>query len=94
MGRKADPVGLAEWFNQLILGNNTGADVAQGFFFSDEFKNKNTSNEVYVDVLYATMFDRAADPSGKSAWLDILDTGFSRTYAYRGFVESQEFKVM
>lgn len=91
LGRKADPVGLAEWFNQLILGNNTGADVAQGFFFSDEFKNKNTSNEVYVDVLYATMFDRAADPSGKSAWLDILDTGFSRTYAYRGFVESQEF---
>ena len=38
LGRKADPVGLAEWFNQLILGNNTGADVAQGFFFSDEFK--------------------------------------------------------
>ena len=91
LGRKADPVGLAEWFNQLILGNNTGADVAQGFFFSDEFKSKNTSNEAYVDVLYATMFDRAADPSGKSAWLDILDTGFSRTYAYRGFVESQEF---
>ena len=91
LGRKADTVGLAEWFNQLILGNNTGAEVAQGFFFSDEFKNKNTSNETYVDVLYATMFDRSADPGGKSAWLDILDTGFSRTYAYRGFVESQEF---
>lgn len=91
LGRKADTVGLAEWFNQLILGNNTGAEVAQGFFFSDEFKNKNTSNETYVDVLYATMFDRSADPGGKGAWLDILDTGFSRTYAYRGFVESQEF---
>lgn len=90
-GRQADYDGLVDWFNQLFFGKNTGAGVAFGFFFSDEFKNQDTSDEEYVDILYATMFDRAGDPAGKQGWLDDLKAGFSREYVFRGFVESQEF---
>lgn len=91
LNRNADYQGLTDWFNRLVYGMNTGAEVAQGFVFSDEFKNRKLSDEKYIDVLYNTMFDRAADGGGKQLWKDELKTGFSRLYVYRGFAESTEF---
>ena len=79
------------WYQALRNGEKTGAEVAQGFFFSDEFKNKNLSNEAYVNLLYQVMFDRQADDSGKADWLAKLSNGMSREYVYRGFANSQEF---
>ena len=66
------------WYQALRNGEKTGAEVAQGFFFSDEFKNKNLSNEAYVNLLYQVMFDRQADDSGKADWLAKLSNGMSR----------------
>ena len=77
------------WYQALRNGEKTGAEVAQGFFFSDEFKNKNLSNEAYVNLLYQVMFDRQADDSGKADWLAKLSNGMSREYVYRGFANSQ-----
>ncbi|NCC01951.1 MAG: DUF4214 domain-containing protein [Clostridia bacterium] len=91
LGRKADYAGLADWFNQLVNGENTGAGVAQGFVFSDEFKNRNLSDGDYIEILYKTMFDRSSDPGGKQGWQEDLKTGFSRAYVYHGFAESAEF---
>lgn len=79
------------WYSALHNGEKTGAEVAQGFFFSDEFKNKNLSDEMFVDILYRVMFDRAADDAGKADWLTKLSEGMSREYIYRGFANSQEF---
>lgn len=79
------------WYNALRNGEKTGAEVAQGFFFSDEFQNKNLSDEMFVEILYSVMFDRQADAGGKEDWLAKLSAGMSREYIYRGFANSQEF---
>lgn len=91
LDREAEEDGLEAWTEQLISGKNTGAQVAHGFIFSNEFKEKNLSNEEYVDILYRTCLGREADEEGKQAWIDLLEVPFSREYVLKGFVESKEF---
>lgn len=80
------------WYERLTSGKSDGAEVAQGFFFSDEFRDKKLSNEEYVDVLYQVMFDRPADEGGRENWLGKLEIGMSREYVYAGFANSKEFE--
>ena len=65
--------------------------MAQGFFFSDEFTQKEYDDSEYLHLLYQTMFDRSADQAGMEEWLDRLENGVSRLYVFRGFAESDEF---
>lgn len=95
LGRNPDQHGLNEWVESLAKGERTGADVAGGFFFSDEFREKKETkltNEQYVDILYRTMMGREPDSSGKKYWLDSIDCGFSDMFILNGFVGSKEFK--
>jgi len=79
------------WFEQLKSKVNTGADVAWGFFFSEEFQNKNVTDEQYVDLLYNVMFDRAGDVGGRTMWLEKLANGMRREFIYQGFANAVEF---
>lgn len=79
------------WYEALRKGDKTGAEVAQGFFFSDEFRNKGLGNKDYIEVLYKVMFDRTADEGGMDNWMAKLNMGMSREYVYRGFANSEEF---
>lgn len=92
LNRKPDAGGLANWVNLLASGEMTGAEVAYGFFFSNEFAGKNLGDEEYVNVLYQTMFGQAGDEAGRRFWLGELETGFSRLYVYHGFAESVQFE--
>ena len=92
LNRECEQAGLFDWTSRLLVRDESGAEVARGFFFSAEYTNKKTSNSVYVDTLYGAMFDRAADAGGKAGWMKDFDTGFSREFVYRGFAESQEFQ--
>lgn len=92
LGRQYDSAGLNDWTNKLVKGEMTGAEVAQGFFFSQEFRNKNLSDADYVDTLYRTMFNREADSEGRADWLDALTNGMSREFVFRGFAQGVEFK--
>ena len=66
--------------------------MAYGFIFSEEFTNKNLSNEQYVDTLYATFFDRAPDAAGKADWLGKLNRGkATREQVLDGFLGAEEF---
>ena len=91
LSRDAEEKGLQDWNNRLQTKKNTAAEVAQGFFFSEEFQNKNYSDAQFVEILYRTMFGRKSDDGGKQYWLDCLANGVSREYVYHGFAESQEF---
>lgn len=91
LGRNPEADGLKYWTDFLVSGQKTGAEVAQGFFFSQEFTNRKLTNEQYVDTLYRTMFDREADQGGKNGWLKDLYNGASWEYVYHGFAESVEF---
>ncbi len=89
--RDAEEAGLADWMNRLQTGEENAAEVARGIFFSDEFLNKNYTDEQYVELLYRTMFGRESDVSGKENWINCLENGVSREYVYHGFAESEEF---
>jgi len=89
--RQPDAGGLDQWVGRLLNGSQTGADVVEGFVFSEEFKAKNHSNEEFVKILYRAFFDREPDASGYSLWLGKLSSGTSREAVLNGFLESQEF---
>ena len=91
LNRQADPKGFKEWTQKLVSKENTGAQAAEGFVYSDELKKRNLSDSAYIDMLYATFLDRGADPSGKASWIHLLENGVSRAFIFKGFVESPEF---
>ena len=91
LSREAELAGLDDWSSQLINRKSDGATLARGFICSDEFKNKNMSNEQFVDILYHTFFDRDPDDGGKTDWLNKLSSGVSRESVLAGFVNSAEF---
>jgi len=92
LGRNPDPTGLENWVSQLENGTKTGTDIAAGFLFSSEFKNKNYGNEAFIDVLYAALLNRTADTQGRLNWLSELASGCSRRYVVSRFIASSEFK--
>ncbi|MCQ2534315.1 MAG: DUF4214 domain-containing protein [Clostridia bacterium] len=94
LGRKADTNGLNYWADLLISHEYNGAGIAFGFIESQEFQNKNLSDEDYVDTLYATFFDRAPDAAGRASWINLLQSGKSREFVLAGFVNSLEFDML
>lgn len=91
LNREPDSVGWKDWTNKLTSKTLTGAQVADGFIYSDELARRNLSDSAYVEMLYKTFLNRSSDKSGKSYWLDKLTNGMSRAYVYRGFANSVEF---
>jgi len=92
LGRSPDSAGLNGWVNALLDQSKAGADVALGFVFSQEFLNKNTTNEEYLTVLYEAFFNRLPDQGGWASWLSELNSGTSRADVLDGFIYAQEFK--
>ncbi|MCQ2482556.1 MAG: leucine-rich repeat protein [Clostridia bacterium] len=89
--RDPDQGGLDYWTNLVVDGKLCGAQLSYGFFFSEEFANKNTTNEQYVEILYNVFLNRASDAAGKTAWVNDLNNGKSREEVYYGFANSSEF---
>ncbi len=83
--------GSATWVNGLMRGSFTGVRVADGFIMSDEFMNKDISNEDFVKILYRAFFGREADPEGLATWTSLLDGGCKKAYVFAGFANSVEF---
>jgi parallel beta-helix repeat protein len=91
LGRDPDAEGLSGWANNLLNQIQTGADVANGFIYSREFINKNTSNDEYLTILYKAFFNRNPDQGGWDLWLAELNSGIDRGDVLNGFLGSQEF---
>lgn len=94
LNRKPDPAGQADWIDRLYRGRATGAQAAFGFFFSDEFKLWNTTDEEFVELLYNVMMGRAFDAVGKADWVYKLHNGVGREGVFRGFAQSREFEMI
>ena len=95
LGRKADKGGLNNWCSKILNASNkkqAAIDMASnGFFHSTEFKNKNTTNDQYVTILYKTFFGRNPDTGGYNNWMNKLNSGTSRDTVLMGFANSKEF---
>ena len=90
LDRDPDETGLNDWANALANGAK-GSEVAAGFVFSQEYKNKDASDTQYVLMLYKTMLGREADTYGVTDWVLRLRNGASREAVFDGFVGSAEF---
>lgn len=91
LNREAEETGLKDWSGKLVGGSLTGSQVAGGIFFSDEFSNRNLSDEDYVETLYLVMMGRPSDAGGKADWVYKLKNGVSREGVFAGFTGSTEF---
>ncbi len=89
--RPADSAGLNDWTNRLAKGQISGGEAVRGFIQSKEFEERNVSDKEYIEILYQTLFDRASDRAGRENWQDALNTGMSRTFVLKGFIDSTEF---
>ena len=90
-GRNHDTGGLQYWAASLRSGT-TGASVAHGFFFSNEFKNrKDIDNDRFLDILYRTLMDRVPDAGGIAYWGAKMRAGLPREDVFAGFVHSPEY---
>ncbi len=92
LGRNPEAKGLKDWVNKMTSRTLNGSEVADAFVNSNEYKNKKTSDDSYVDMLYVAFMGRNADSNGKTYWTNLLDIGMSRYYAFAGFANSNEFK--
>lgn len=91
LGRGFDQGGLDYWTDRVVLEGLSGADLAEGFLFSDEFLGKDLTNEEFLDVLYKTFFDREADEGGKTNWLNAMASGLDKKAVIVGFIDSTEW---
>lgn len=89
--RQPDAAGLEYWTNQLMNRNVDGITAAYGFFFSQEFENRNLSNEDFVESLYHVLMNRPSDAAGKADWVYKLENGVGRIGVYSGFANSAEY---
>lgn len=94
LNRIPDESGKADWVKRLETKAMTGVQVASGFVFSDEFKNKNLCNEDYVEQLYEAFMGRTSDLTGKQYWLELLKEGTTREEVFNGFALSEEFAAL
>ena len=91
LGRDAEEGGLKYWSLALTNLEITGSQAAREFFYSDEFKGFNTSNEVYVVRMYETFMGREPEGEGKAYWIDYLNKGGSRDEMFNFFSTCPEF---
>ncbi len=94
LDRSPDSAGMANWVGQLKAHTASGAQVAYGFVFSNEFKGKNFCNEDYVKQLYRAFLGRESDSSGLANWVSQLESGKTREEIFNGFSQSDEFKAI
>ena len=91
LGRNPEPGGVEYWSELLVNHNKTGSQVAEGFIFSNEFKEKNYCNSCYVKHLYNAFLGREYDEAGLQYWIAELESGKTREFVFNGFVMSPEF---
>ena len=92
LGRDADQGGLDNWVNNI---KNGSAEVAvNGFFNSQEFLNKNQSNQDFVRTAYTTILGRNPDSTGLNNWVNRLRNSYTRSDVLEGFLKSSEFEKL
>lgn len=90
--RAPDAAGLDYWSHVLASSGNRN-QVQAAILASDEYftKQGNGTNAGFVTALYHDLFSRAPDPAGAASWMQLLDTGRSRTRVAAGMMASAEY---
>lgn len=79
------------WADGMMYDGLSCAEVAYRFIFSEEYTNRNTSNEQFLRMLYLTLLRREPQNSEIQTWLQTMASGYSRKYVLMQFTASDEF---
>lgn len=93
LGRQDDAPGLNYWLGTIRSHDLTPSEVVRAFLNSEEFKNKQTTDESFMKILYQVFFDREPDAVGLSYWLEQLPV-VGRDAVVAGFIASSEWQAM
>ncbi len=90
--RLADEAGFGYWIDQRARWTSL-SDISAAFAASGEFQSRygSLSDAAFVDLVYANVLNRLADPGGRAYWLDQLAQGVPRGDVMIGFAESAEY---
>jgi hypothetical protein len=90
--RLPDPSGLAYWIKKRKAGATLN-DIAAAMTASNEFKTTygTLDNGQFVDLVYQNVLKRAPDSSGRTYWINKLNSGFKRSAMMAQFSESNEY---
>lgn len=69
------------------------APVLKAFFKSTELQSKKLSSEETVDLLYESILNRPAEPTGKAGWVAALNSGMSVDTMIDKFLTSTEYQA-
>ena len=94
LDREPDAAGLNTWTTLLTMGERTGVGAAEGFILSDEFLNKEMSNEEFIKIMYRTFLGREADEGGLATWMNLMAQGYQKKFIFSGFANSDEFQTV
>ncbi len=87
--RDAEAAGRTYWISQFAAGMDE-ATVIQGFLTSDEYAQMHAGDTAFVEALYSSVLNRAAEASGEQFWLGQLAGGATRAQIIQGFLQSTE----
>ena len=96
LDREPEFAGFVYWADRLSIKNSMSCEeIAYGFINGDEYDEirANISDEEYIEILYGALFNRDAEPQEKVDWLQKLQDGMTRKKAFKGFLDSEEFKA-
>lgn len=98
LGRAPDAAGRQFWeaqaaslAAQLVDPREALLSMALAFFASPEFRQTPLTDVQYVERLYLTFFDRAADDAGRDFWVGQVQSGLPREAVLLSFLFSPEF---
>ncbi|MFC7738284.1 DUF4214 domain-containing protein [Roseomonas sp. GCM10028921] len=92
LGRDPELGGLTGWTSALKAGQITVGQLTDGFVDSPEFQIRYgyLDDAGFIDQLYRSVLNRAADHGGASAWLAYMQQGADRGDVILGFLDSTE----
>ncbi|MFA5014516.1 MAG: DUF4214 domain-containing protein [Actinomycetota bacterium] len=82
------------WVAGLESSDVSIDDIIKEFILDEEFKNRNLSNEEYVNVLYGVLLNRQADYKGFRHWVSNLNGSLDRDEVLYEFLKSPEYKTI
>lgn len=80
------------WIDKIMKGELSQSQVLKNIINSREFRNKNCSNEDYVEILYKSCYLRGSNYDAKRRYVQLLNSGTSRNNILNEFLNSAEYK--
>lgn len=77
---------------QMMKDSNVGcAGFTSNIIFSEEYKQKNTSDADYISVLYLALLRREPSNDEIQSWVNVLNESYSRKYVLKQFTSCVEY---